>query len=85
MRIWSSRPARLAWAVSVAVLVFGHIAVGSSSPSGSAFRALPLTAAAEANDELAEVVGLSRLTAQIPAFEVSANSSARRVESEDFS
>ena len=88
-RIWGSRLAHLAWAASIGVLVFGHMVVGDAPQSGSAGPALPLAAAAGANDELAEVAGLGRLTAQLPGWEISVRTTPTQpnqpAESEDRS
>jgi len=88
-RIWNSRPAHLAWAASTGVLIFGHLVVGGDLQSGSAGPALPLAVAAGANDELAEVAGLGRLTAQLPGWEMTVRATppqpSQPAESEDLS
>lgn len=88
-RVWNSRSAHLAWAASIGVLVFGHLVVGDALRSGSASPALPLAAAAGANDELAEVVDLGRLTAQLPGWEMTVRTTptqpSQPAESEDRS
>jgi hypothetical protein len=65
----------MAWAASVACLLFGHITLNGAGPSAVDGPALPLTAAATADGELADVVGLSRLTVSLPAFDVAVRSS----------
>ncbi len=88
-RVWKSRPAHLAWAASIGVLVFGHLVVGDALRSGSTGPALPLAAAVAANDELAEVAGLGRLTAQLPGWEMTVRTTptqpSQPAESEDRS
>ena len=88
-RVWNSRSAHLAWAASIGVLVFGHLVVGDAPRSGSAGPALPLAAAAGANEELAEVVDLGRLTAQLPGWEMTVRTTptqpSQPAESEDRS
>ncbi len=70
MRIWRNRPARLAWAVSIGALIFGHLVIGGSVSTGSAEPALPFSAAVGTNDELAEIVGLQRVTVDLPRWEL---------------
>lgn len=69
-RLWNSRPARLAWVVSVAVIAFGHLMIGDGGPSTPANRAVPVTAVAEMRNELAEVAALPRLAVRMPGFEI---------------
>lgn len=77
VRIWSSRPLRLAWAVTLAGLVLGHVLVGIADrkrPIGSP----PATAAASAESELADVVELGRFTVDLPGFEIRITASSAR-------
>lgn len=76
MRIWGSRLARLAWAASIGALIFGHLVIGGAVSAGPTEPALPLAAVAEANDELAEIVGLQRLTVDLPGWEVAPRDAA---------
>ena len=70
MRIWESRPARLAWAASIGALLFGHLVIGGSVSAGPAEPAFPLAAAAVSNDELSEIIGLQRMTVDLPGWEI---------------
>jgi len=70
MRIWNSRPAQLAWAATVAVLIFGHLQIGGAMPAGSDHLALPIGAAVGSNEELAEIADLRRVTAALPGWEI---------------
>lgn len=70
-RIWGSRTARLAWAVSVGCLLFGHVAVSNGRRTEPSPSALSLAVFADLGDELAEVAVLPRVTASLPGFEVS--------------
>ena len=69
-RIWESRPARLAWAASIGALIFAHLVIGGSVSAGPAEPAFPLAAAAGSNDELSEIIGLQRMTADLPGWEI---------------
>jgi hypothetical protein len=69
-RLWRSRPFRLAWATSVAVLLYGHIVIGAGAPSGPADTIRPLLAAAAIHDELAEVVDVEHVTIELPGWEI---------------
>jgi len=79
-RLWRSRSIRLAWAASVAVLLFGHIVIGAGALSGPADTIRPLMAAAALRDELAEVMDVERVTTELPGWEIQA--SRERVETE---
>ena len=68
-RIWESRPVRLAWAASIGALIYGHLVIGGSIAPRSARPAMPLAAAVEADNELAEIVGLERVTVDLPGWE----------------
>lgn len=78
--LWRSRPIRLAWATSVAALLFGHIVIGAGASSGPADTIRPLMAAAAIHDELAEVIDVERVTIELPRWEIQA--SWDRVETE---
>ena len=70
LRLWTSRPLRVAWAAVVVGLIVGNLLVGADvglSPPGPA---LPAIAAAGGSDELSEVAELGRLTAELPGWEV---------------
>ena len=69
-RIWESRPVRLAWAASIGALLFGHLVIGGSVSAGPAEPAFPLAAAAVSNDELSEIIGLQRMTVDLPGWEI---------------
>ena len=69
-RIWESRTARLAWAASIGVLIFGHLVIGGSVSAGPAEPAFPLAAAAGSNDELSEIIGLQRMSVDLPGWEI---------------
>ena len=69
-RIRGNRTARLAWAVSVGCLLFGHVVVSNGDGGGPPPPALPLAVVADSGDELAEVAALPRLTAPLPGFEI---------------
>ncbi len=79
-RLWRSRPVRLAWATSVAALLFGHIVIGAGAPSGPADTIRPLMAAAAISNELAEVIDVERVTIELPGWEIRV--SRDRVETE---
>jgi hypothetical protein len=68
MWIWESRPARIVWAASIGVLIFCHLAIGGPVSARPAKPAIPLAAAAGSNDELAEIIGLQRMTVDLPAW-----------------
>lgn len=89
MRIWGSRPARLAWAVSIGAIIFGHLVIGGPVSARSVKLAIPLAAAVETDDELAEIVGLQRVTVDLPGWELVAREPATPTnpptESEDLS
>ncbi len=89
MRIWGSRPVRLAWAVSVGVLLFGHLLIGGATPAGSDGPAFPLAAVVGTDDELAEIIGLQRVTVDLPGWELGSRNAivhaAQSTESEDRS
>lgn len=70
-RILGSRAARLAWAVSIGCLLFGHVVVSNGSRTEPSQTALSLAVIADLGDELAEVAVLPRVTASLPEFEVS--------------
>jgi len=88
-RIWGSRSAHLAWAASVAVLIFGHLLIGRTVPAGSPDPALPLAAAAGADTELAELVDFQRVTVVLPGWVIAARGGVTQpdqtTESEDHS
>ena len=69
-RLWGSRPIRLAWASSVAVLLFGHIVIGAGASPGPANTVRPMMAAAVAYDELAEIIHMGRVTIELPGWEI---------------
>jgi len=69
-RIWRSRTAHLAWAASVAALLFGHIVIGVGAASGPAETLRPVMAAAATRDELAEVIDVERVTVELPGWEI---------------
>ncbi|MEX1308982.1 MAG: hypothetical protein AB1Z65_01045 [Candidatus Sulfomarinibacteraceae bacterium] len=69
-RIWESRPVRLAWAASIGALIFGHLVIGGPVGRRSAQPAIPLAAAVETDHELAEIVGLERMTVDLPGWEI---------------
>lgn len=69
-RIWRSRTAHLAWAASVAALLFGHIIIGVGATSGPADTLRPVLAAAAMRDELAEVIDVERVTIELPGWEI---------------
>ncbi len=69
-RLWSSRPIRLAWASSVAVLIFGHVVIGIGTPPGTTHTIRPVMATAAMHDELAEIIDVRRLTIELPGWEV---------------
>lgn len=69
-RIWESRPIRLAWAASIGALIFGHLVIGGAVSAGPAQPAIPLAAAVGADDELAEIIGLQRVTVDLPRWEL---------------
>jgi len=79
-RLWKSRPIRLAWAASVAVLLFGHMVIGTGAPSGPPDTLRPVMAAAGLRDELAKVIDVERVTIELPAWEIRV--SRDRVETE---
>jgi len=89
MRIWGSRPVHLAWAVSVAVLIYGHLLIGGAMPAGSDGPVFPLAAVAGNDDELAEIVGLQRVTVDLPGWELGSRDAiphaAQSTENEDRS
>lgn len=64
-RLWESRPARLAWAATLAALVLGHVALSRPRPGVDAQPALPAFLAGSIRDaELAEVATLPRLRSE---------------------
>ena len=71
-RLWTSRPARLAWAVAVVALAIGHLAVSGRAPRSPAENAVPVATIATDRGELAEVADVGRLTAELPGWEVAA-------------
>lgn len=79
-RLWRSRPIRLAWATSVAALLFGHIIIGAGAPSGPPDTIRPLMAEGAIRDELAEVIDVERVTTELPGWEIQV--SRNRVETE---
>ncbi len=70
LRVWTSRPLRVAWAVVVIGLIGGNLLVGADSRSAPPRSALPAIAAVGQSDELAEIAELGRLTAELPGWEV---------------
>ncbi len=69
-RLWSSRPLRLAWTGTTAALIFGHLAVTaiqvSQRQTALMLREQTLIARAHsAEEELAEVVQLPRLSIDV--------------------
>jgi hypothetical protein len=70
LRLWRSQPIRLAWALSVAALLFGHIVIGAGAPSGPADTIRPVMAAAAIHHELAEVIDVERVTTELPGWEI---------------
>jgi len=68
-RLWTSRPARLAWAATVAALLIGHLVVAEGPRRSPAEPALT-AALATVRGELAEVAELGRLTAELPGWEI---------------
>jgi hypothetical protein len=78
-RLFSSSAVRLAWAASVAALLFGHVVVSGDLATTPTGPALPVRAAAIASEELAEVAAVGRLTVALPGFEVSAATLRRAV------
>jgi hypothetical protein len=73
-RIAASRPIRRAWAASVTGLIVAHLLVPSPPAADRGEPALPLTVAAAQPGELADVVRLGRLTAELPGWEIAAPS-----------
>jgi hypothetical protein len=69
-RLWTSRVARAAWAATVAGLVLCNLATRFPRPDAAASPGLP--AAAAAVGELAPVIELGRLTAELPGWEIAA-------------
>lgn len=69
-RIWESAAARLAWAVSVAALVMGHLALGGGAAGAQVSPALPLNAVTASGGELTELAELPRLAVDLPGIEV---------------
>ena len=69
-RLWGSPQIRLAWASSVAVLLFGHIVIGAGTPSGPANTVRPMMAAAAAYGELAGIIDMERVTIELPGWEI---------------
>ena len=72
LRLWRSRQIRVAWATSVAALLFGHIVIGSGAGArpGPEDTIRPLMAAAAIRDELAEVIDMERVTIDLPGWEI---------------
>lgn len=69
-RLWTNRPLRLAWAAAVAALVLAQLAVGPRRPGGADAPGLPVMAAAVG--ELAPIAEIGRLTAELPGWEIAA-------------
>jgi len=72
MRLWTSRPARFAWAVAVIALAISHLALSGRAPRSPADKAVPVVTIAIERGELAEVADVGVLTAEIPGWEVAA-------------
>jgi hypothetical protein len=70
LRLWTSRPLRVVWAVVVVGLIGGNLLVGADSRSALPGSALPAVAAVGRSDELAEIADLGRLTAELPGWEI---------------
>ena len=60
-RMWESRPLRLAWGISVSVLVICHIGITVVRPAPSPAGGQTARAAREGNGELAAIERLPRL------------------------
>jgi hypothetical protein len=89
MRIWGSRLARLAWAASVAGLLFGHVVVEDHFSSRLSNPVVPIQVGQEVQDDLAALIRLERITVSLPDRIIGAGLGEPRVglskESEDFS
>ena len=88
-RIWGNGAARVAWAVSLGCLLFGHLAMNDHVNGKPAVSAMPLSAVVDVDEELTEIVALPRLTARLPGFGVapprSSSTTNERVVSEETS
>jgi len=82
LRLWRSRPIRVAWATSVATLLFGHIVIssGAGARPGPEDTIRPVMAATAMCDELAAVIDVKRVTIELPGWEIRV--SRNRVETE---
>jgi hypothetical protein len=58
------------WAASIGALIFGHLVIGGPVSAGPAEPAFPLAAAAGSNEELSEIIGLHRMTVDLPGWEI---------------
>lgn len=74
-RIWGNRAVRLAWAVSVGCLLFGHVVVNDPVRGEQAPPAMPLAAMVGIDHELTDVAALPRLTAHLPVFGIALRTS----------
>jgi len=88
-RIWGNRAARLAWAVSIGCLLFGHLAMNNHVNGEPGVSAMPLSAVVGIDEELTEVAALPRLTARLPGFGVapprSSSTTNERIKAEETS
>ena len=78
-RLWTSRPARLAWAAAVLGLAVGHLALSGRDPRQPAETALPVASIAVKHSELAELAVLGRLTTELAGWEIAAARNDERV------
>lgn len=78
-RLWTSRPARLAWAAAVLGLAIGHLAISGRNPRPPAETAVPVASIAVNRGELAELAELGRLTAELPGWEIAAARNDERI------
>ena len=78
-RLWTSRPARLAWAAAVLGLAIGHLAISGRDPRQLAETAVPVASITVNHGELAELADLGRLTAELPGWEIAAARNDKRI------
>jgi hypothetical protein len=80
-RVWESRPARLAWAATVTILIAAHMLLPRSQPSALAHSGVPAGPAREAlAAELREVTSLPRINSIELRLEPSRDLSSPRPE-----
>jgi len=79
VRLWTSRPARLAWAATVLGLAIGHLAISGRDPRSPTETAVPVASIIVNHGELAEVAELVRLTAELPGWEIAAARNDERI------